>query len=615
MNPLSLLSFFAFLVCLYFGLHTIRKEPGAILNRVFFVYCLTGQIWSFGYVFVYSATVPADIWFWYRFSSFGWCFIHSTLLLFILILTGKKKPLFKWWIYILIYTPSIVLLYRSLTGILIAKEFYPTPWGNAEILASDTLWFNLYAVYNITYLILGCVILWRWAGASEYTRHKKQAKIIIISTLSCFIAASFCNMVIPAMKIKFPAIGAIFALGIIFGAWWAMSRYKLLVITPEIAAGEIISKMMDIMILSDAQDNIISVNRQTEDLLGYSSNELKKKSLLDLIYESEAFIEKLKPVKNAKNTNFQFDGNLITHKETHIPVKIFCSDIKDMAGEVVGIVAVAHDQRDTINLESTLKELQKTNQTLILTRDALWGEMQIAKKIQTVLLPLKPKIHGYQISAYLKPADEVGGDYYDVLNIDGRDWLIIGDVSGHGVPAGLVMMMVQTAIHVTIINFPDIAPSELLYKINTAITGNINKMGENKYMTITVFAIHQGGELTFSGLHQDLLIYRNATDTIDVIETNGTWIGITDNIRGIMKDDFIKMEIGDILLLFTDGITESCEKRTKNGICMFGDDKLIETFHKSCKKQVKEISDSIIDALVNYECTDDITIVILRRDQ
>lgn len=83
----------------------------------------------------------------------------------------------------------------------------------------------------------------------------------------------------------------------------------------------------------------------------------------------------------------------------------------------------------------------------------------------------------------MKPADDVGGDYYDVINIGGYDWIVIGDVSGHGVTAGLVMMMVQTSIHSVLQGNPGIKPSELIEQVNSVIIGNIRKFNENKYLT------------------------------------------------------------------------------------------------------------------------------------
>jgi serine phosphatase RsbU (regulator of sigma subunit) len=143
----------------------------------------------------------------------------------------------------------------------------------------------------------------------------------------------------------------------------------------------------------------------------------------------------------------------------------------------------------TAELKSAIEALTATNVMLTETRNALWGEMELAKKLQTVLLPKGPAIPGYHITAHMKPAAEVGGDYYDIINEEGRDWLVIGDVSGHGVPAGLIMMMAQTAIRTAIRMNPDLPPSRLLSVINGILTGNIKRLDENRYMTITVFRI------------------------------------------------------------------------------------------------------------------------------
>ena len=142
--------------------------------------------------------------------------------------------------------------------------------------------------------------------------------------------------------------------------------------------------------------------------------------------------------------------------------------------------------------------MKAMNDQLVETRDALWGEMQLAKKIQTVLIPSEPHIDGFEVSAFIKPTDDVGGDYYDVINAAGKDWLIVGDVAGHGVSAGLIMMMVHTAIRVAIEQNPGLAPDELLTVVNKIITYNIKQIKDSKYMTIVVFAVMSGGKLTFS---------------------------------------------------------------------------------------------------------------------
>ncbi len=263
-------------------------------------------------------------------------------------------------------------------------------------------------------------------------------------------------------------------------------------------------------------------------------------------------------------------------------------------------------------------QLQESNNKLTQAHEALWGEMQLAKKIQTVLLPKSPQIRGYEISAHMVPADEVGGDYYDVINVGDRDWLIIGDVSGHGVPAGLVMMMVQTSIRVVLGENPGILPSDLLTAINKTISNNIKQLGENKYMTLTALAELKNGEFSFSGLHQDIMIYRVKTGKVDLIETRGIWIGVMDEIKGLLKDDKITMESGDVLLLYTDGLTEaslegSVKVKQLDDKEMFGDEKLAEILGKHGKESTDNIKKSIISSLEEYKLNDDYTVLIMRK--
>src|SRR5690349_16254244 len=78
------------------------------------------------------------------------------------------------------------------------------------------------------------------------------------------------------------------------------------------------------------------------------------------------------------------------------------------------------------------KHEERHKRQLAEARYAIWGEMQLAKRIQTALLTAKPTIPGFDVAAHLAAADEVGGDYYDVIHAGNRDWVVIGDVSGHG---------------------------------------------------------------------------------------------------------------------------------------------------------------------------------------
>ena len=272
----------------------------------------------------------------------------------------------------------------------------------------------------------------------------------------------------------------------------------------------------------------------------------------------------------------------------------------------------------TEELRSAMEELSVTNSQLVETRDALWGEMQLAKKIQTVLLPERPALLNYELSAHMDPAAEVGGDYYDIINVDGKDWIVIGDVSGHGVQSGLIMMMVQTAIRLSVNRDPGLRPSELLMAINKTITDNIRLISADKYMTINVFAVLENGAFRFSGLHQDIMIYRTAAGTAELVETNGIWLGLYDDIHGMVRDETLTLGVGDCMLIYTDGITEawragSVPHRRDPASEMFGAERLREVFRGSAPGGTDGVKKAILEALLGYELDDDITMVVIRR--
>jgi serine phosphatase RsbU (regulator of sigma subunit) len=169
--------------------------------------------------------------------------------------------------------------------------------------------------------------------------------------------------------------------------------------------------------------------------------------------------------------------------------------------------------------------------------------------------------------------------------------------------------MVQTAIHVTVTREPELPPSELLEHINKTIHFNIKQLGEDKYMTITVLAAHKDGTFHFSGLHQDIMIYRAKTDQVELAETNGMWIGIWEDIHGMLADNMLKVEKEDAVLLYTDGITEAIGENGE----MFSSEKLAEIFKGCARSKPEEIKNSILDALQKYKCMDDISLVVMKR--
>jgi serine phosphatase RsbU (regulator of sigma subunit) len=239
---------------------------------------------------------------------------------------------------------------------------------------------------------------------------------------------------------------------------------------------------------------------------------------------------------------------------------------------------------------------------------ALWGEMKLARKIQEALVPISPRLSNCEVAASMKATDEVGGDYYDIIRIHDREWILIGDVSGHGVPAGLIMMMCHTAVRAVLRSSPDIMPDRLLAFVNTVLTENIRQLGEDKYMTISALCRDPDGTISFAGAHQDLCVYRAATDSVEAFESEGLWLGLKDRIDDTLTMQRFQLGAGDVLFLFTDGITEA----TKNG-ALFDMVGIRRVLDRARGKSAEQVLDDLFKELDGYELSDDATALVLRQ--
>ena len=239
---------------------------------------------------------------------------------------------------------------------------------------------------------------------------------------------------------------------------------------------------------------------------------------------------------------------------------------------------------------------------------SLWGEMELATRIQTALVPAKPLLHGCDVAASMFPAEIVGGDYYDVINVGDYDWVLIGDVSGHGVPAGLIMMMCQTAVQTELQAHPDLAPNVLLGRINCTLVENMRRLGEQKYMTLTAIRRDPDGTFHFAGLHQDLFIRRASTQKVECIPSTGTWVGLMHNIEDQLPIQQFQLESGDVLLLYTDGITEA-----KHNEELLNNAGLIALLEQSDGKTAEDILEDILQPMECYEIDDDVSVIVIRQ--
>jgi hypothetical protein len=247
----------------------------------------------------------------------------------------------------------------------------------------------------------------------------------------------------------------------------------------------------------------------------------------------------------------------------------------------------------------------------LLHKQRLERELEIGARIQTCLLPRTVTIPELELAAKMVPASEVGGDYYDAFAAGEGGFIGIGDVAGHGLTSGLVMLMVQSVVGALARKTPDASPSELVAALNTVLYDNIRHRMQNKeHVTFTLLRYDRGGKLTFAGAHEEMCVYRRQTGKVELVETPGTWLGAMRDVRKHTRDSELQLAPGDIVLLYTDGVTEA---RSAGGE-QFGLQRLTALLENSADLPVEALIERIYRAVASHarELDDDVTLLAFR---
>lgn len=226
-----------------------------------------------------------------------------------------------------------------------------------------------------------------------------------------------------------------------------------------------------------------------------------------------------------------------------------------------------------------------------------------------------PEIEGFEIASYYEAAKDVGGDYFDFVEVD-KDTLgiVVADVSGKGVPGSLVMTMIRTALRTEARGNRDAA--EVLARVNDFV---INDMKRGMFVTIFYIILdskHRTINYASAG-HNPMILYRGQTEKSYYLNPRGFPIGINlpdpSLFRKAIKSDKLRLKEGDILLTYTDGITEAMNLKRDR----FGDERLLATIRKNGRLKVDPLVDKIHDEInvftEGYSQSDDITLVAIKE--
>jgi serine phosphatase RsbU (regulator of sigma subunit) len=247
----------------------------------------------------------------------------------------------------------------------------------------------------------------------------------------------------------------------------------------------------------------------------------------------------------------------------------------------------------------------------IVEKERLAEELKLGREIQVALLPQgNPEVQALTVQGLMQPAKEIGGDYYDFIAVpgDGSLAVVIGDVSGKGVAAGLLMAMAKTAIHT--LSQENNSPKQILLRTNQILNQHI---GGQKFMTL-LYLLWQPQTKIFtysSAGHEHILLYHAKTQTLEAIQSGGFMLGMLPDIDKFLEEKQIQLQPHDKIVLYTDGVTEA-ENQAKD---RFGLDRLKESFKKHSLKSAPEliqaIKEDVYSFIGNHPQYDDITLVVM----
>ena len=259
----------------------------------------------------------------------------------------------------------------------------------------------------------------------------------------------------------------------------------------------------------------------------------------------------------------------------------------------------------------------------------LESEFQAASKIQSSMLPMHEEhIAGYELSHSLITATEVGGDNYDFRHCSKGNWFSIGDVSGHGLEAGIIALIAQSAFNYGIYLFENLEENEKLpiemyqYVNKTVYLLNKQRNNSDSFITMNYFFEHDG-KFYGAGAHESPLIYRAATGEVEEFKQltgNTLFLGIIEEIDAEPSYCSFELYPDDILLLYTDGLIEAKNENNEQ----FDIPRVKDLLKKYANLPLSEIKEKIYSELSSFtekgdraryngKFADDVTIFLIKK--
>lgn len=247
-------------------------------------------------------------------------------------------------------------------------------------------------------------------------------------------------------------------------------------------------------------------------------------------------------------------------------------------------------------------------------RQRMLSELNLAAQLQRDILPQKiPDIPGLQIVAKTKPATEIGGDIFNFVTVNNRTYIYIGDATGHGTIAGLIVTMVHSLITV----FSDRCDNayDILVNVNKYLKKWLRR---SVYMTFVMLCWdHKTQKMTYVGAgHEHIIVYRPSDGSCNAVLSGGIALGMIPDNSKVIKEKLLEYEEDDYIVLYSDGITEAKGKsgelygmeRLKSAVVEYASQYSAEGVNYHIARDVSEFMKGV-------EQKDDMTLIVIKKDK
>jgi phosphoserine phosphatase RsbU/P len=268
---------------------------------------------------------------------------------------------------------------------------------------------------------------------------------------------------------------------------------------------------------------------------------------------------------------------------------------------------------DLLTVMANVAAIRIEHSRLVLVEQAekvMEMELAQASEIQRSLLPPSvPVLKGYQLSGFNLPCRTVGGDYYDFIPYaDGRMVLLVGDVSGKGFPASLLMSSLQARVHMLAESTPEPAPA--VSALNRALSARCPR---GKFITFFYAVLDPAsGWLSYANAGHNYPVLVRAEGGVEMLAGNGLVMGILGSAE--YDTHGVQLEVGDTLCLYSDGVTEV---QSRDGDVEFGEERLARYLAERQGQPLEEVISQLAQSLREWSAqpsfADDFTMVLVRR--